>query len=261
MLKKRLVGVVTVKEGWAVQSMGYHRYMPLGKPECLVENLDRWGADEILVQVIDRSIHGFGPDFELLDRLAKLGISTPLIYAGGVRSIDDGIKVIQMGADRLAIDALLHDDPAQVYSLSTRLGAQAIIAVLPVAKTGGEVEWFDYRTRKSSVVSAEVLELVNKNAISEVMLVDWLNEGVPLGFDQALVEDTLLNNIPLIVFGGISNSQQLSVLLRNSNVAAVAIGNFLSYQEHAIQKFKLELVSIPLRTPIFESKYSSFLNV
>jgi len=72
MLKKRLIGVITIKNGWAVQSFGYRRYLPLGKPECLVGNLDRWGADEILVQVIDRSEANRGPDFELLERLGAL---------------------------------------------------------------------------------------------------------------------------------------------------------------------------------------------
>ena len=101
MLKKRLVGVVTIKDGWAIQSMGYKRYLPLGKPECLVENLDRWGADEILVQVIDRSVNGQHPDFDLLERVARLGLETPLIYCGGIRTDEDGVRAIQAGADRL----------------------------------------------------------------------------------------------------------------------------------------------------------------
>lgn len=73
MLKKRLIGVVTVKHGWAVQSFGYRRHLPLGRPEVLVQNLDRWGADEILVQCIDRSASGLGPDLDVLGKISKLG--------------------------------------------------------------------------------------------------------------------------------------------------------------------------------------------
>jgi len=110
MLKKRLIGIVLVKDGWVVQSFGYRRYLPLGKPECFVENLDRWGADEIFVLNIDRSTDNIGPDFELLKKLGKLGLDTPIIYGGGIRSLDDGLKVIRLGADRLVVDALMHDD-------------------------------------------------------------------------------------------------------------------------------------------------------
>jgi cyclase len=38
MLRKRLVGMVTVRDGWAVQSIGYARYLPLGRPAVMVEN-------------------------------------------------------------------------------------------------------------------------------------------------------------------------------------------------------------------------------
>ena len=133
MLKKRLIGVVTVTNGWAVQSFGYHRFLPLGKPECMVENLDRWGADEILVQVIDRSEASLGPDFDLLGRLGSLGLGTPLIYAGGIRSVSDGVQLVQLGADRLVIDSLLHEDLSTVRELSEQLGAQALIASLPLS--------------------------------------------------------------------------------------------------------------------------------
>ena len=131
MLKKRLIGVITVKSGWAVQSFGYRRYLPMGRPEILAENLDRWGADEIIVQCIDRTKEQSGPDLQLVDRIARMGLSTPLIYTGGIRNEEDATRVIQTGADRIGIDALLHDAPAEVERLSHRLGAQALIAALP----------------------------------------------------------------------------------------------------------------------------------
>jgi len=255
MLKKRLVGVVTIKDGWAVQSMGYKRYMPLGKPECLVENLDRWGADEILVQVIDRSVNGQNPDFELLGRIARLGLETPLIYGGGIRSVKDGVRAIQEGADRLVVDSVLHDDPDTIRGLSERLGAQAVIAALPLSWSDGRVEWLDYRRGCSSAISTEVLSLVETGAVSEILLVDWRHEGHKGGFEPNLVKIFPLANVPLIVFGGISDSRQMVELLQMKNVAAVAVGNFLSYREHAIQKLKEVLAAMPLRSPVYESKY------
>ena len=41
MLKKRLIGAITVKNGIAVQSFGYKKYLPIGSPKVIVENLDR----------------------------------------------------------------------------------------------------------------------------------------------------------------------------------------------------------------------------
>ena len=261
MLKKRLVGVVTVKDGWAVQSFGYNRYLPLGKPECLVENLDRWGADEILVQVIDRSKNDFGPDFQLLEKLGKLGLETPLIYAGGVRSIVDGVELIQLGADRIVVDAMLHDNLAVVRDLSERLGAQALIASLPLSWRDHEIKWFDYRYKTSTQISNEVLGLIQSGIISEVLISDWEHEGMPSGFEQKLVEKFPLKDASIIAFGGISKPEQMRALLECSEVVAVAVGNFLSYREHAIQKYKEALTIMPLRLATYKSTFTLMADV
>ena len=55
MMKRRLIGVITVKEGIAVQSFSYNKYLPIGKPEIVAKNFDRWCADEIILNVIDRN--------------------------------------------------------------------------------------------------------------------------------------------------------------------------------------------------------------
>lgn len=261
MLKKRLIGVVTVKNGWAVQSFGYRRYLPLGKPECLVENLDRWGADEILVQVIDRSENNAGPDFELLGRLAKLGLGTPLIYSGGIRSVDDGVAVIQNGADRIALDALLHDAPAIVKNLGDQLGVQAIIASLPLSQSQTETTWYDYRRRKNGDYGSALTELVQQAGVSEVMITDWQNEGLENGFNSALVDAFPFKGVPLIVFGGISSAEQIKALLAKPQIAAVAVGNFLAYREHAIQQLRESVASSALRPAVFSTVHSLLANV
>lgn len=255
MLKKRLIGVVTVKNGWAVQSFGYKRYLPLGKPECLIENLDRWGADEILVQVIDRSIDKQGPDFSLLERIGRLGLETPLIYSGGIRSANDGVTAVQLGADRLVLDALLHDDHECIADVSHKLGAQALIAALPLSVVDRELKWLDYRTRASTAISEKVLSLFQTSVVSEILIVDWLNEGGCGTFNKALLDTFPSKQLPLIAFGGITEPKQIESILDMPTTAAIAIGNSLSYREHAIQKCKETLLGMPLRPPHYESKY------
>jgi cyclase len=253
MLKKRIVGVVTVKDGWAVQSFSYSRYLPLGRPEWLVENLDRWGADEILLQCIDRSSADAGPDFELLDKVARLGLSTPLIYSGGVRTCDEGIAAIQRGADRIAVDTLLRDGFSVVEALAQALGAQAVIASLPMACRGGNAEWFDYRAKTYAPLAPAFAAALEQGAVSEILLTDCAHEGMPAGFDEALADWAPFKNTPLILFGGISDVGQMQALLQRDKVAALAVGNFLSYQEHSIQKIKSRLQACSLRPPAYHA--------
>ncbi|MBT8633200.1 hypothetical protein AOC08_04905 [Polynucleobacter paneuropaeus] len=256
MIKKRLIGVVTVKNGWAVQSFGYRRYLPLGKPEYLVENLDRWGADEILVQVIDRSTTGLGPDFELLGRLGGLGLKTPLIYAGGIHSVSDGVELVQMGADRIVVDSLLHKDLRSIKGLSEQLGAQALIASLPLSYLDNKLSWYDYKSKTPKPITEEVLNMIKSGIVSEVLISDWEHEGLHGGFERMLVEAFPLKNTSIITFGGISKFEQIRDLLQTSEISAVAIGNFLSYKEHALQEYKEALTDLPIRLATYHSTIS-----
>lgn len=255
MLRKRLIGVITVKDGWAVQSFGYRRHLPLGRPECLAENLDRWGADEILVLCIDRSRNNLGPDLSLVRRLGGLGLSTPLTYGGGIRTADEAVAVIQAGAERICIDAALHDTPQSVREMAAHLGAQALIAALPLSRDGGRLEWFDYRHGAAAPLDRESLSLLAEGVVSEAMLIDWRHEGQPQAFDMELVGSFPLDGVPLIVFGGLSDPAQLRQLLGMPRVAAVAVGNFLSYSEHAVQTLKRQLTDLPLRPASYAAEY------
>jgi cyclase len=248
MLKKRLIGVVTVRQGWAVQSFNYSRYLPLGKPEVLVENLDRWGADEILIQCIDRSLTQAGPDFNLLNRLSSLGLSTPLIYAGGIRHVADAIKVVSLGADRISVDSILWDAPQSIEIISRELGTQALIGNMPVCEKDGSLFWKNYRSNVQIPLTAEILATLPLDWISEVMLTDWIHEGVAGSFDQVIPTLFPQNDKPLIVFGGLSEFDQYKALFSQANVVAVGVGNTLNYKEHAVQQIKQRMAGLPIRS-------------
>ena len=101
MENKRIIGTVIVKDEWAVQSFGYESYLPIGKPEIVIENLNWWGADEIIVIDIDRSQKKLKPNYKLIEKIVRKNLSTPLIYSGGIKSAEDAAQVIGMGVERI----------------------------------------------------------------------------------------------------------------------------------------------------------------
>jgi cyclase len=248
-LNKRLIGVVTVRQGWAVQSFCYNRYLPLGRPEVIIENLDRWGADEILMHCIDRSSTQIGPDFSLLERVGKLGLSTPLIYGGGIRNTQDAIKAVSLGADRVTLDAMIWDYPDRLEILSRTLGTQALIANMPVKVRGQNLIWYNYRNRSEIPLIQDELDQINLEWVSEVMLTDFQHEGLQLGFESLIPRLFPLKEKPLLLFGGLSEATQMQDVLSLPNVVGAGVGNFLNYKEHAIQLLKENIYGVPLRAP------------
>jgi imidazole glycerol-phosphate synthase subunit HisF len=254
MIHKRLVGVITVRQGIAVQSFGYRRHLPIGRPEVLAQNLCRWGVDEILVVCTDRSRHGLGPDLALLERFSRIGLATPLIYQGGIRSVADGVAAVQAGAERIAVDSLLRDDPRTAAALAEPLGAQALIAALPLslgAEADAPLAWLDHRNGRSTPLPAETTAALRSGAFSELLVVDWLHEGTPGSFDERLIERAARQHLPLIAFGGLGEPAQLRRVLGHDAVVAAAVGNSLSWREHAVQALKTQLLGLPLRPPTY----------
>lgn len=251
MIKKRLVGVVTVLDGWAVQSFGYGRYMPLGRPEIHVENLDRWGADEILLNCIDRTRRNLGPDMALLERIGRKGLSTPLIYSGGIRHAQDAVDAVNAAADRITVDALIRDDLDEVARAGARLGNQAIIGSIPLSIEPEGPRWLDYRTGASEAPSTGLIAALQSGLLSEALVIDWKHEGHLNAFDVALL-DILPEDIPVIAFGGISQAGQIAAVMKKPNVVAAAVGNALSYREHAVQALRQALPGAPIRPAAYQ---------
>jgi cyclase len=240
MIKKRLIGVVTVKSGYAVQSFSYKHYLPLGKVNCLIENLDRWGVDEIFIQCIDRSLTELGPDFTLLNQISSMGISTPLTYAGGIRNSNDAINVIKSGADRVCVDSLISKNKNVVWEIGRKIGAQALILAIPAKVVDRKLAWYDYHEKTYREIEEIDLQL-NKHNFSEILLIDHSNEGILNSFNSDLVKFFPFKDVDLIAFGGISEPAQIIDLSKHENCVAIAIGNSLNYRELAIAGIRRKL--------------------
>ena len=249
MLKKRFVGVITVRNGWAVQSFGYRRYLPIGHPAVVAQNLDRWGVDEILMLAIDRSAKGLGPDFELLNALSTLSLCTPLTYGGGIRNVEQASLVVQAGTERICVDTALHGDLGALREISLHIGSQALIASLPLSIESGGLQWFNHITRAKGEPERAMARIFEEGLISEALVIDWKHEGMRNGFDLELLRRFPVPGVPLIAFGGLSETAQIGEALGMPRVVAVGVGNFLNYTEHSVQHYKERLGFTMLRRP------------
>ena len=89
--------------------------------------------------------------------------------------------------------------------------------------------------------------------ISEALLIDWQHEGGFEAFDVRLVDEFPIDDERLVCFGGVSSARLGEQLLAIPEVAAIAVGNTLSYREHAIQEFKAGLVLGGARAPVYSN--------
>ena len=240
MLKKRIIGGIIVRRDIAVQSYNYKSYLPLGKPEILVENLDNWGVDEIVLTVIDRG--NTGPDFDLLKKLKEYKISTPLIYGGGIKTEEQASKVIGYGVERIILDSIIYENIDNLEKIHNSLGAQALVFSLPLVRENNQIKFYNYKKNNFQFNENKIREILNKKYFSEIVLINVNGEGGSDGFDKLLFDYMRnITNIPFILFGGICKTKHIVDCLGLENVSAVMLGNSLNYKEHNVYRLKKEI--------------------
>ena len=89
MSNPRIIGIVCIRCGIAVQSIGFKKFLPLGRPEVAVSFLDRWCADEIVIIDIGATQAG-----QTIDPGA---IRTPIAVGGGINNLTQIEEIIRNG--------------------------------------------------------------------------------------------------------------------------------------------------------------------
>jgi len=234
MLKPRLIGIVLVRDSIAVQSIGFNRYLPLGRPTIAVEYLDRWGADEIVLLDILAGSTQRSLDPGVVRQCAEL-CRTPLTVGGGVRDTESASALLAAGADKICVNSAAHSNPSLVGNLSARFGEQCVVVSVDVRKQGSG--WNAYALGGSSDIPTslgEILAQTQESGAGEILLNSIDRDGSRLGYDLELIRYCARNiSIPLIAAGGAGHPRHFNEALE-AGASAVAAANMLHYTEHSV---------------------------
>jgi len=99
-----------------------------------------------------------------------------------------------------------------------------------------------------------MMEVINNKLVSEILLIDYINEGYFDQFNLNILNLIKKFKVPVICFGGISKKNLINKIVKNNNVNAVAIGNSLNYKEISIKNLKKNLFLSGFRKPVFIDK-------
>lgn len=252
--KKRLISVVSILDNLVVQSKGYNKYHPIGTPHICVENLARWGSDEILIQCFNRSKKNNGPDLRILKSIANFKNATPIIYSGGIRNKKDAIEVIKNGAERVVVgySFFKNFDLGNLEEISDTIGRQSLILSLPTIIQKNKYFIYDYINNVNHSYDRLNFKIL-KNIISEIMVTDVINEGYYDKFNLDIIKAFKTINIPIIFFGGINSKKKIKKILNEKQASAIAVGNFLNFKEHSYQQLAKKKIS-KFRKSYYEKK-------
>lgn len=231
MLKQRLIASLVLKNGMVVQSIGFHRYLPVGTLGVCVENLNRFGVDEIVIVDIDASREKRFIDTHLIEEATKSSF-VPITVAGGIESTEQIALLLRSGADKIMIHQAFWQTPHLVHNAAEIFGSQCVIVSLDAY----EGNCYDYKTK---TVRNETLLSAAKRAADlgagEILLNDVKRDGMKTGLDIKTITSLVQNlPIPLIAQGGVGHVKHIQEGLEIEGLCAVAVGNFFHFTEHSV---------------------------
>lgn len=241
MLKRRVIACIVVKDGIAVQSIRFRKFLPVGSPAIAAENFNRWGVDEILLQDISATTENRGPDLGLIENVARATL-VPLTVAGGISSVADIRNVLKSGADKVAINSAAFEYNTLIADSAGYFGSQCIVASIDVHTEGGLAAYVRSGRQKVSDDPITIAQEFERAGAGELLVNSIHRDGTKLGYDIDLVDRFCSNvEIPVIACGGAGHPAHFFELLSQTQASAAAAANFFHFTEHSVLTTKAYL--------------------
>ena len=239
MLKKRIVASLIVKDGVVVQSIGFKKYLPVGKPQIAIEFLNQWGIDEIILLDISATKKNTEPNYEMIKN-AALKSHVPLTIGGGVKNIDQMKKLMHCGADKIALNYSALTDKELISKAAHIFGDQCIVVSIDAVYIDGCYKVFDYVNNKILDLSVDKIAIEFQNlGAGEILINSVDRDGSYLGYDINLINSVCdVVTVPVICCGGAKNAKDFVKVFSETNVSAASAANFFHFTEHSVNVTK-----------------------
>ncbi len=258
MLRPRIIPCLLIHQGGLVKTQAFKNPKYVGDPINAVKIFSEKEVDEIIVLDIDATSKGYEPNFNLIAKLAS-ECRMPLCYGGGVTSVDQVTRLVNIGVEKVAVSSAAINNPNLITKMALAVGQQSVVAVMDVRKKLGKLEkGFDVCTRNATVVHKYdpfALALQFQNAGAGEIVVNSVDcDGMMQGYDLDLARQFRQSlNIPLTFLGGAGTLKDISMLISHVGVVGAAAGSMFVFKG----KLRAVLPNYPShlqKTQIFSAK-------
>jgi cyclase len=174
----------------------------------------------------------------------------PLTVGGGIRTSADVRRMLNAGADKVAINTAAVFNPEFVKEASERFGAQCIVVAIDakrVSAPGEPNRWeiFTHGGRKPTGIDAVqwAVRMVEYGA-GEILLTSMDRDGTKNGFDLDLVRavsDAV--HVPVIASGGVGNLDHLVAGVVEGHAEAVLAASIFHFGEYTVEQAKRRMAA------------------
>jgi len=254
MLTKRVIPCFDVADGRVVKGVQFLDLRDAGDPVELAAVYDAEGADELVFLDIKASPDRRNTEIDMVRSIANQ-VFIPFTVGGGIRAADDVRKMLESGADKVAINTAAVEDPHLLEEAAHRFGSQCIVAAID-AKRAGDEHWVvhTYGGKGGGVaVELDAVEWAARCAelgAGEILITGMDADGTQDGYDIPLtraVADAV--PVPVIASGGAGEPKHLLAAIVEGKADAVLAASIFHFGTYRIREVKDYLArhNVPVR--------------
>ncbi len=206
----RLIPCLDVAHGRVVKGVSFVGLRDVGDPVELAAHYAAGGADELVLLDIAATPDDAATMVSVVEAVADV-VDIPFTVGGGVRTLDDAVRLIESGADRVSLNSAALADPSLLSRVAERFGCQAVVVAIDAGD--GVVHSHGGRVATSTATVPWAIEATRRGA-GEVLLTSIARDGRRAGYDLALtasVRDAV--GVPVIASGGAGSAADVAAAL------------------------------------------------
>ena len=250
-LARRIIPCLDVKDGRVVKGINFVELRDAGDPVEQAAAYEAQGADELCYLDISASPEGHDTIVDIVKRTADQ-VFMPLTVGGGVRSVADAERLLEAGADKIAVNTAAIRRPELVREISERFGNQAIVVAVDAKRRGDSWEIYSHGGRTPESFDAiDWCKRVSGLGAGEILLTSMDRDGTGLGYDLELIRTVALAvPVPVIASGGVGKLADLADGLL-AGADAVLAASIFHFGQHTIDEAKSFLMErgLAIRSP------------
>jgi len=239
---RRIIPCLDVKDGRLVKGVHFVELKSVGDPAENAEAYSNAGADELVFLDITATIE---KRKTLIDAVRKTieRISIPLTVGGGISSIENIQKLIDVGCSKLSINTAAVRNPDFVREAVGEFGSEKIVVAIDTRSSSDFPSGFEVMINGGrtpfGIDAVEWAKKVADMGVGSILPTSMDADGTQSGYDipmtRAIADAT---KIPVIASGGAGTLEHLYDAITEGHADAVLVASIAHFGKYSIKQMK-----------------------
>ncbi|TAH75110.1 MAG: imidazole glycerol phosphate synthase subunit HisF [Anaerolineaceae bacterium] len=241
MSKIRIIPCLDIHNGRVVKGVNFVGLKDAGDPVEIAAAYARSGADELIFLDISATTDKRDINLDIMRSVAK-AISIPFAVAGGIRTIDDFRRVLEVGASKVGVNSAAIANPSLLSEAANEFGSSCVVLALDAKKRADGSGWNVLKNGGQTDTGMDAVEWAIKATdlgAGEIILTSLDRDGTKEGYDLELNKIISENvSVPVIASGGAGKLEHFYDAVTIGKADGVLAASLFHFKELEIMDVK-----------------------